>query len=92
MHYDVRYDTANESRDLVDLRALQDMREWLGEDRWRAIGEAYVQPGAPWPKAYSERKAIVRNIRMGFAIAGVQFRPVTAYIRALWAIHSEGEG
>jgi len=86
MHYDIRYDTSKGRKDVtVDAKALQDLRSYLGELRWEKIGQDIF--GRSWNFAsYHDRKMFVKGFRFQMAIvAGVSGRPVSAYLRAIFA-------
>ena len=79
------------SGQLGDAMALADLREWLGEDRWKNFYE-YCLAILSWKVVLRHadndpRRVLLSYLPQAFDMfAGVSGRPVRAYIRAMWSI------
>lgn len=82
MHYEIRY----EDGPAKAAKALQDIRDYLGEEHWARLGELFVQPGATID-GYGNAKKAVQCVRLALCFAGVRGYPVRAYLQAVFALH-----
>jgi hypothetical protein len=70
-HYDISY--SNISKDQQDAKALNDIREYLGNAKYKLISEA-------------TQKYSMDQIDMFLGLAGVRGFPVFAFMRAHYSI------
>ena len=72
---------------LGDAMALQDLKEWLGEDRWKSFYEYCFWISFMHHPSLDPRRVLLSYLPQAFDMfAGVSGRPVRAYIRAMWSI------
>lgn len=72
---------------LGDAMALQDLREWVGEERWRGFYEYSIWLVFMHKPITNNARLLLCNLPQAFDMfAGVSGRPVRAYIRAMWSI------
>lgn len=77
MHYEIDYAKIGADEEERDDKAINDLAEWLGNDRWQVLLNAPNDPSS-----FSSKN----NIRFVLdCICGVSGRPVEAYIRRYFA-------
>lgn len=82
MHYTISYKDGPDKA----AKALQDIREYVGEEHWARLGKLFIQPGETI-NGYGNAKEAVRMIRLALCFAGVHGYPVRAYLQAVFALH-----
>lgn len=74
MHHEIHYKPGPAE----DLRAMQDLRDWIGEERWAILGNYALGP--------HPLHNLFRSVRMLCVLSGVSGRPVNAYLRAILSL------
>lgn len=77
-HYDVIYDTKNKSREELDAKAIDDIKEYLGRDK---DGAERFQILLDCANEVNQGKMTVQQLNFTFGFAGIQGRPFHAFCR-----------
>ena len=81
MHYDIHYSTDPADQAATDLKALCDMREYVGEEYWAKLGAIFFNPRSLRPNLHSIMSWLC-HIDTAAMFCGVSGRPIRAYKRA----------